>query len=267
MEFLGVRIGVVDVGVRADRRKQFAAIEREGEIARPVTSAAKSPATGQIGELLHGTGGCEVAVMVREANDGVGVADVNPLWVGAERIKRDAERLMEIGGKDRHLLWFAISVDAAKHLDLAGLALSEEQIAVGRETDQARVLEIGGVELNLEALGRDRPGIGGAGNYVGAVVDRLFRHGLGQVGDGEMPANAGRFVSRVCECGLAGEDDVLRHGLGGVRSRRQRPAAGRPAGGWAGCGGGGERRCEGEGGDEGRNGEEAVQMIHETSLR
>ena len=49
----------------------------------------------------------------------------------------------------------------------------------------------------------------GAGNDGGAVVDGLIGHGLGQIGDGQMAANAGGFVSSVSEGGLAGEDRRL----------------------------------------------------------
>src|ERR1039458_3303410 len=181
----------------ADGGEELAAVESEGEVARPVTPAAQASAAGQIGELLHGASGCQVAVVVREANDGVGVTDVDPLGVGAEGIEGDAERLVEIGGEDRDLRWLAVGVDAAEDLDLASFALSEEEVAVGRETDEARVVEAGGVELDLEAFGRDGPRVGGAGNHVGAVVDRLFGHRLRQVGDGEMAASAGSLVTRI----------------------------------------------------------------------
>ena len=147
----------------------------------------------------------------------------------------------------------AAGVDAAEDLDFAGVALGEEEIAVGREADEARVVETGGVELDLESLGRDGPGVGGAGNDVGAVVDGLLGHGLGQVGDGEMAAGAGGFVSRISECGLAGKDGVP--GCGTVR-----------AGGGV-CGrGDSESGCEDGKADDGRSDGETVQVIHETSL-
>ncbi len=49
----------------------------------------------------------------------------------------------------------------------------------------------------------------GAGNDGGPVVDGLVGHGLGQIGNGEMAANAGSFVSSVGEGGLAGENRRL----------------------------------------------------------
>ena len=142
--------------------------------------------------------------------------------IGAGGIEGDAEGLVEAGGEDGDLLRFAVGVDAAEDLDLAGLAFGEEEVAVGREADEARVVEAGGVELDLEAFGRDGPGVGGAGNDVGAVVDGLIGRGLGQVGDGEMAAGAGGFVSRVSEGGLAGEDGRFGGGVGGGERRRPR---------------------------------------------
>ena len=104
----------------------------------------------------------------------------------------------------------AVGVDAAEDLDFAGCALGEEEIAVGREANQPRIVEAGGVELHLEAFGRDGPGVGGAGNDVGAVIDGLVGRGIGQIGDGEMAADAGGFVRGVGKRGLAGENGRLR---------------------------------------------------------
>ena len=220
MEFLRVRVEVVDVGERADRGEELSAVEREAKIAGPVASAAELAAARQVGKLFHGAGGREIAVVIREAHDCIGVADVNVFGIGAEWIEGDAERLVEIGGKDGDLLRLAIGIDAAKDFDFAALTFGKEQIAIGGEANEARVIEIGGVELDFETLGRNGPGVGGARNHLGSVIDRLLGHGLGQVGDGEMAARAGGFVSRVSECGLAGENGRLG---GGVRCGRRRP--------------------------------------------
>ena len=54
VKFLGVRVGVVDVGVRADRGEELGAVFREGEVAGPVAAAAQTAAAGQLGERLLG---------------------------------------------------------------------------------------------------------------------------------------------------------------------------------------------------------------------
>jgi hypothetical protein len=68
-------------------------------------------------------------------------------------------------------LRFAVSADAAKDADFPGFAFGEEEVAVGSDAEQAGIVEVGGVKLDLKSLGRDGPGAGGAGNEVGTVVD------------------------------------------------------------------------------------------------
>ena len=126
---------------------------------------------------------------------------------------------MQSLGEDRGLLGLAACVHAAEDLDLAGFALGQEEVAVGRKANQPRVVEAGGVELHLEALGRDGPGIGGPGNNVGTVVDGLLGRGLGQVGHGQMTACTGRLVRGIGKRSLPGENGMLRRGL-----RRRRDA-------------------------------------------
>ncbi len=120
----------------------------------------------------------------------------------------------------------AVGADAAKDLDLAGFAFGQEQVAVGREAQQARIVEAGGVHVDLEALGRDGPGVGGARNDGGAVVDGLVGCGCRQIADCEVAAGAGRLVERVGECGLAGEDGVIRRIGGEGREARQKKESG-----------------------------------------
>ena len=125
-------------------------------------------------------------------------------------IEGDAEGLMEALGEDGGFFRIPFGVDAAEDLDFAGRALGEEEVAVGREANEARVVETGGVDLDFESLGRDGPGVGGAGNDVGAVVDGLVGRGVGQVGHGEMAADAGGFMGRVGKRRLAGENGRVR---------------------------------------------------------
>src|ERR1700694_5297107 len=48
MDFNRVVISVIDVRMRTDRDVHFAAVARKRDVARAVTSAAESPATGQV---------------------------------------------------------------------------------------------------------------------------------------------------------------------------------------------------------------------------
>ena len=56
---------------------------------------------------------------------------------------------------------------AAQHAHAAGLALGDEQVAVRRRAHEARVVEPVGVELDLEARRRLRPGAAGRGTRGG----------------------------------------------------------------------------------------------------
>ena len=177
---------------------------------RRLDEICATAAARQVGDGLHGTAGRQVSILVGEAHDGVRVSNVDPLRMRAVGIKRDAEGLVQALGEDRRFFWISLRVDAAENLDFACGALGEEEVAVGREANEARIVETGGVELDFEALGRDGPGIVGAGNDGGAVIDGLVGRGIGQIGDGEMAADAWSFVRCVGKRGLAGENGRLR---------------------------------------------------------
>ena len=70
------------------------AVEREGDVARPVAAAAQQAAARDVVDDRLGLAArVEIAVAIGEAHDGVGVADVDPLRIRAGRVERDAERL------------------------------------------------------------------------------------------------------------------------------------------------------------------------------
>ena len=108
--------------------------------------------------------------MIGEADEFVGVADVNPLWIGTGRIEGDSVRLAEAFGENLHLFGLAIFGHAAKNADAAGIAFGEENIAVRSGAHQARIVKAGGEEFDFETCGRDRPGVGGTRNDVGSVI-------------------------------------------------------------------------------------------------
>ena len=104
------------------------------------------PPVGRCGtDLFRRSGGLHVAVAIGEAHDGVGVAHVDPLRIGAARIEGDSERLVQAGGEDRNLLRLAVLVAAAEDFDLAQVGFGDEEVAVGGGADLARLIEIGGV--------------------------------------------------------------------------------------------------------------------------
>jgi hypothetical protein len=101
-----MRIGVVHIGVRTHRGEELGSVQREDQIAGPVAAAAQPSAAGQIGQMLLGVARLQIAIFVREANDAVGIADINPLGIGPGGIKSDAEGLMQAVGKNRNLFCF-----------------------------------------------------------------------------------------------------------------------------------------------------------------
>ena len=118
----------------------------------------------------------------------------------------------------------AVGGDAAEDEDGAGAGVGQEEIAVGSGGDEARLGEgaagelhvlarggalegrgvTAGVEGDAEAGGRDGPGVDGAGDDVGAVVDGFGGVGRGEIGDGDLVADAGMLLVPVGEGGLAG---------------------------------------------------------------
>src|SRR4029077_4616357 len=93
-EFRGIIIDIVDVGTRADRDIHLLAIERERDIAGPVTTATKAPTAGKVGDFLRGACRFEVSVLVGKAHDGVGVPNIDPLRVWSYWIKGDPKGLV-----------------------------------------------------------------------------------------------------------------------------------------------------------------------------
>jgi hypothetical protein len=174
-----------------------------------VAAAAQPSAARQIGQVLSGTSRRQVAVFIGKADDAVGVADVDPgrVWTGG--VKGDAEGLVQAVGEDRNLRSLAVRTHAAEDLDLAGLALGQKQIAIGRGANQPRVIQASRIQLHLEACGRDGQHTGGPGNDLRPIVHGLLRSRRGQVGHCEVAADAGGLVSRVGESSLAGKNGVL----------------------------------------------------------
>ena len=54
VKFLGVGVGVIDVGVRADRGEELRSVLGEDEVAGPVAAAAQASAAGQVGQVAAG---------------------------------------------------------------------------------------------------------------------------------------------------------------------------------------------------------------------
>src|SRR6185437_16475989 len=98
----------------------------------------------------------EVAVMIREADHGNRVADVDPLGIPARGIERDSEGIRKSSREYRRLLRLAV-FDSPENADFAGIHFRDEQIAVWRLADLARTVEALRIPLHFKSLGRLRP--------------------------------------------------------------------------------------------------------------
>jgi len=118
----------------------------------------------------------------------VGVANVDQAGSG-RRVKGDAEGLVEAAARLRPGR-LAVGTDAAEDLDLTGFAFGQEKVALGAVRSRRGLSRFGGVERDLEALGRWAMRWRG-GNEGGTVVhDSLGRGGHVGDGGGGMPGDS-----------------------------------------------------------------------------
>src|SRR6185437_1992068 len=128
------------------------AVGRKREIARRVATPRNAA-----NQFFRFAARFEVAVMIREADHGNRVADVDPLGIPTRRIKRDPKWIRKPGREYRRLLRFAILRNAPENADFAGIHFRDEQIAVWRLADLARTVEALRIPLHFKSLGRLRP--------------------------------------------------------------------------------------------------------------
>ncbi len=185
-----------------------------------MAAAAQPPPSRKLSQILHGPARLQVAVLIREADNLVRVAYINPFGLRPGRIKCNPEGLVQAGREHRHLLWLAVGPYASKYPDLARLALCEKDIAVGCRSQQPRIVESGRVKLHFETFGRNRPGSRGPRRNRRPVVDRLLRRRRRQISYSHMAAYARRFVCRIGEGALPGQNLRLGRPLRLVRCER-----------------------------------------------
>ncbi len=172
----------------------------------------------------------DVAVLVRQPHHRVGVGDVDPPRIVARRIERDAERLVEALREHARPRRLAAGEQATDDAQLAGVALDDERVAVGRDANQARTIQTVGVEIDPESGRRLRPGGLRPLDDLGRVVGRLRRARRGQIGGGDLDALSRTLAGVVGERARPGGLRRGRlHGRLGSRLRR-RICPRRPAG-------------------------------------
>ena len=160
----------------------------------------------EIGDVLCWPGCLQVAVLIRKANDGGFVADVDPLGIATGRIKGDAVGAAEPFGKDGGFPRFSIGSQTTEDSDFAAAAFSQEKVTVRSGADQAGIVESRCVKLNGEAVRRFRPGILGTSHELRTVVCRIG------------PVRSGKILRRNL-AGLSGLLDA-KIGVGWFGKRR-----------------------------------------------
>src|SRR5262249_47526262 len=100
---------------RAHPDEQPASVEGKRQVSGPVTASS-----GEVRhEHLRGRASLQVAVFVRESDDGIRVAHVYPFGARSRGIERNAVWAVEAGGEHRDRLRLAVGGEAAEDLDLA----------------------------------------------------------------------------------------------------------------------------------------------------
>ena len=98
-------------------------------------------AAGKIGDVFGRSGCFQIAIFVRDANDGVRVADIDPLGIVSRRIESDAVRTVKAFNEDEDFFGLAVAGDSAENFDFAAAAFRQEKITVRSGADQARIVE------------------------------------------------------------------------------------------------------------------------------
>src|SRR5580693_801982 len=109
-------------------------------------------AAGQIEQVLRWPAAGQIAVVIRKTHNRIHVRYVHPLRIGSQRIEGDAERSIQAGGEDLHLLRLAVGSDSTKYFDVATIGFSQKEIAVGSGADDPRIVQAGRILLHLETL-------------------------------------------------------------------------------------------------------------------
>jgi len=166
-----------------------------------VTATTEASTAGEIGYFLRSAASLEIAYLVRDSDDGVGVADVDPLGIGTVRVEGDSEWLVQPGGEDLTLFGAAGCVDSAENANLVTVAFGYEVVAIWRRTDQAGTIEALGIKLHLEAGRNLGPCVLGASDDVLTVIDGFILLGSGKIGDRDFVSLPGLLPTEAHEDG------------------------------------------------------------------
>src|SRR5256885_1550940 len=188
------RIGVIDIGSRANGNEHLLAICREHDVARPVAVSA-----GYVGNMFGRAARLQIAVLVRKANDGIRVAHVNPLWIGSGRVEINSKWPVQASRKDFGAFRFSFGGDAVEDADFSAAAFGDKEIAVGSGANQARLIQSRGVEFDFEARRHLRPGGFGPRHKFRAIARGRSGKRGGQIGESDFAYGSRLFIPVIGE--------------------------------------------------------------------
>src|SRR6185437_2818803 len=130
-----------------DRHQHPLAVRREDNVAGRMAVAGRKFRN----DGLRWTGGVQIASTIGKAHDAVGVSDIDPLRVVAARKKRNPERRAKTVGEYFVGRGLYRAVGGTENADTAGARFGHEDIAVGRNADDARAAQALREQFDLEA--------------------------------------------------------------------------------------------------------------------
>ena len=152
----------------------------------------------------------QIAILIRQPHHRIRVADINPLRIGAYRVKGDPERTLQASGEGGNLLGLAVRCPAAENLDLSRRAVRHEEVAIRRHAHLPRLGQpFMDVELHLEPSGRHRPHVVRLRHHLGKIRARLGVVRLRKVGGRDFVEQPRLFLLIIGE-GLLARHQILR---------------------------------------------------------
>src|SRR5437016_4617135 len=114
------------------------------------------------------------------------------------RIKGNAEWIVKPSREDLRLHCLSAGIRAAKNHYSVGMALGEEDVAIGSGAEQPWIVELLRIQFHFETRQRLWPRAVRARNHLRVVLHRLGSVRRGQIGYGEL-AECSRFLLRVID--------------------------------------------------------------------
>src|SRR6478609_4996058 len=158
-------------------------------------------------QLLGWTMRFEIAITIWKSNDPIGIRDVQKLRVVAGRIKSDPERFIKISlCKSFSDVGLATAVAIAKHLDLIGATLHNEDVTVRRAEKESRIAKTSGVQFDFESRRNFGLRVRWPGHNARPINCESIRTWWRQILDRDFAHDARRIARPIAHRLFAGQD-------------------------------------------------------------